>query len=66
VYTVNGLSPAVSSSLHHTSTLTVTSTSTGGKPAATGSTSGNSGVVFTVSSLYLFLLFVAGIVVVAI
>ena len=58
VYTVDGLPSSVSSSLRHTSTLTLTNTDR--TPTATGSTSGNTGVVFSVSSLHLSLLFVVG------
>ena len=64
VYTVDGLPSSVSSSLRHTSTLTVTNTDH--TPTATGSTSGNAGVAFTVSSLHLFFLFVVGTVAVVI
>ena len=64
VYTVDGLPSSVSSSLRHTNTLTVTSTDS--RPTATGSTSGNAGVVFSASPLQLFVLFVVGAIAVVI
>jgi len=62
VYTVDGLSSSISSSLHHTST----STSSTPNPTSTGSISGsNSGAVLNTSSpFYLFFLLCVGTLVV--
>lgn len=66
VYTVNGLSSSISSSLQQSST--VTAIRTDGTPTATGSTVGpNAGIVLDVtSSLQLFFLCVVGVIAVVV